>query len=96
MMQQTDHDAYAERLSDSIAELVKEDFDFDINESAAPAPSSDALADTQVFAKATQAPKVQRVSIDDGAESQTADLDSDDLQEALAAELDIDALVTEE
>ena len=96
MMQQTDHDAYAERLSDSIAELVKEDFDFDINESAAPTPSPDALADTQVFAKAAQTPKVQRVSIDDGAENQSTGSDTDDLSDALAAELDIDALLTEE
>ena len=96
MMQQTDHDAYAERLSDSIAELVKEDFDFDVKENTAPVPAPDALADTQVFAKAVQSPKIQHVSLGDDTENQTEEINTDDLLDSLAAELEDEALLTEE
>jgi len=101
-MQLTDHDAYAARLSDSIAELVKEDFDFDITDNAPAPQAADALADTQVFAKAAAAPKVQHVTVEEEEETAataaetSAALSDDDLLDAIAAELEDEALVTEE
>ena len=96
-MQLTDHEAYAERISDSIAELVREDFGFDITDNAPAQPASDALADTQVFAAAPAAPSVQHVSIDDSEpDTPSAPLSDDDLLEAIAAELEDEALVTED
>ena len=93
MMQMTDHDAYAERLSDSIAELVKEDFDFDVTDNTATPKQSEALADTQVFAKAAEAPKVNRVSLSED----PSDFPTDgDLLDTLAEDPDLDALLTDE
>ncbi len=99
-MQLTDHEAYAERLSDSIAELVREDFDFDITDTAPAPQTADAMADTQVFASAP-APMVHHVAIDAEEEDDTAPAaapaaDDDDLLDTLAAELADEALVTEE
>ena len=93
MMQQTDHEAYADRISDSIAALVKEDFDFDVTDNASDAQSADALADTQVFATVAETPKVQHVSLADD----TSDVPADgDLLEALAEDPDLEALLSEE
>lgn len=100
-MQLTDHDAYAQRISDSIAELVKEDFDFDITDDTPPQKTDDSLADTQVFAKAAQTPQVQHVTLEEASdEEDTAEIpasaDDDDFFEALAAEQEDDVLVTDE
>ncbi len=93
MMQQTDHEAYADRISDSIAALVKEDFDFDVTDNASDAQSADALADTQVFATVAETPKVQHVSLADD----TSDVPADgDLLDALAEDPDLEALLSEE
>lgn len=91
-MQMTDHDAYAERLSDSIAELVREDFDFDITDSAPAKSSPDALADTQVFAAAAPTPKIQHVSVDDADNAaDTGEVEDEDaLLEALSLVFDED------
>ena len=86
VMQMTDHDAYAERLSDSIAELVREDFGFEITDSAPAQPAADPLADTQVFATTAPTPKVQHVSVEDtDDEIAPEDLTEDELLQALAA-----------
>ena len=100
-MQLTDHDAYAQRLSDRIAELVREDFDFDITDDTPASKTDDSLADTQVFAKAAQAPKVHHVTIEEASGEEEASAapnsaDDDDFFEALAAEQDDDVLVTDE
>ena len=89
-MQLTDHNAYAERLSDSIAELVREDFDFDITDDASAKPVSDALADTQVFATAAPAPKVQHVSVDESEDTAelTDSINEDELIQSLSLAFD--------
>ena len=93
-MQQTDNDVYAERIADSIAELIREDYDFDITDETS--PRDDASADTQVFDKVPAAPTVHHVSISDDltedapvpAKETAPDAeDADALFEALAAEL---------
>lgn len=110
-MQMTDNDAYIAKISDSIAELVREDFDFDITDTPAAAPAEkDERADTQVFDKPVQAPAVTHVSLDDLMEDAASDApaagktdaqdadaeDADSLLEALAADLEDDILVTDE
>lgn len=77
-MNAVDNDAYVERIADSIAGLIKEDYDFEIldaKESEAPnAQTPDARettkeieADTQVFARIAEpeAPPVHHVTLDD-------------------------------
>ena len=109
-MQMTDNDAYIAKISDSIAELVREDFDFDITDTPASAPAEkDERADTQVFDKPVQAPAVTHVSLEDLMEDTASDVpavktkaadadeeDADSLLEALAADLEDDILVTDE
>ncbi|MBO5670798.1 MAG: hypothetical protein J6S41_04550, partial [Clostridia bacterium] len=84
----TDNDTYAQRISDSIAELIREDYGFDITEQSA-AIRDDTSADTQVFDKVTAPPQVHHVVIDD-TPTQTDPVsaeDADALFESLAAEL---------
>ena len=124
-----DNDAYVVKIADSIAGLIKEDYDFDITAPDTPvsAPAVDKeeeAGDTQVFARVTSQdnPPVHHVTLgdlddpddlngvstpDDRAKSSpvtgnakpsagNADDDADALLEALAAEIEDDALVTDE
>lgn len=122
-MNAVDNDAYAAKIAESIAGLIREDYDFDItasepdDASARSARKSEDGGDTQVFAKVTEQtpPPVRHVTLDDisepaaadpkaqssttrdaGTASVVSDEDADALLEALAAEVDEDALVTDD
>lgn len=124
-MNAVDNDAYAAKIAESIAGLIREDFDFDITaEEPDDTPlrsgrNSEDGGDTQIFAKVTEQnpPPVHHVTLDDISESASAERksqsspaapaaaapadgaaeeDADALLEALAAEVDEDALVTDE
>lgn len=64
-MQATDNETYAQRISDSIEQLIREDFDFELHD-APKKPKEDAAGDTQVFAKVDteHVPEVHHVSLD--------------------------------
>ncbi len=104
-MNAVDNDAYVEKIADSIAGLVKEDFDFDIRETEEEAaPVKEREGDTQVFARVAQpeTPPVRHVNLDDidadmtiaeDPEAEAVSIeeeDADALFEALAAELGSD------
>ncbi|MGM9624650.1 MAG: DivIVA domain-containing protein [Eubacteriales bacterium] len=122
-MNAVDNDAYAAKIAESIAGLIREDYDFDItapdqdDTSVRSARNSEDGGDTQVFAKVPEQnpPPVHHVTLDDisapasaerkkqsdtAADGSTASAvseeDADALLEALAAEVDEDALVTDE
>jgi len=109
-MQAVDNDLYAEKLADSIAELVREDFDFDVTDHVQSREDSP-NADTQVFAKVpeTEVPTVHHVAFDDAVQADAGEIsdadssivsndenDPDALFEELAAEIDMDAVPADE
>ncbi len=71
-MNAVDNEAYVGKITDSIAGLIKEDFDFDVTDpdtaqTAVPPPEKEREADTQVFARVAQpdTPPVRHVTLDD-------------------------------
>ena len=78
-MNAVDNNAFVGKIADSIADLIKEDFDFDINASDSSiksprTPTGEESGDTQVFAKvsAQNTPAIRHVTLDDFAAEASA------------------------
>lgn len=64
-MQSVDNEAYADKITESIEQLIKEDYNFTLRDEAPKAAREDQAGDTQVFAKveADPVPPVHHVSL---------------------------------